>query len=331
MLAWLAQLNVEGSRSSSGLMYEPFSGNHDVTLDSEFYAQQGHGLHGEHFEDPKACLETVMRSAPSVILLQHQAALIRLTRAAGPNTIFKVFGSPYSQSPGTWAFGYETDNAATLWDQIPTDTDVLVTHTPPRSHCDQKPDGTFFGCNALREAMSRTRPPLAVCGHVHEGRGYERVCWGSALIGSGLDADGVDRVTKGVLPPPQSRKQSLVDLTGKRGDRLDNEGFSCEQPRAGSGTAPISSALRESAAGEMPDQGCRQTSLVAPSLDADNQGLASHSLQTLRRETCIVNAAIVATSWPHHGGKRFNSPIVVDLELPVRQDDNESSLVIQRI
>jgi hypothetical protein len=28
----------------------------------------------------------------------------------------------------------------------------------------------------------------------------------------------------------------------------------------------------------------------------------------------------VATSFPHRGGKRFNSPIVVDLELPVWHD-----------
>lgn len=255
-----------------------------------------------------------------MILLQHQAATIRLTRANGPNTTFKVFGSPYSQFHGNWAFGYETDDAAALWDQIPHDTDVLVTHTPPRSHCDQKPDGTFVGCSALREAMSRIRPPLAVCGHVHEGRGYERVRWSSALIGTGLDADGVERVTRGVLPLPGSKKQSLVDLTGKRGDRLDNEGFSCEEPRGDSQTAPMSSALRGSAARDMPDQGWRQSSLAV----ADTQGLAGHSVQTLRRETCVVNAAIVATSWPHHGGKRFNSPIVVDLELPVRQDDNAS-------
>jgi len=38
-----------------------------------------------------------------------------------------------------------------------------------------------------------------------------------------------------------------------------------------------------------------------------------------RQETCIVNAAIVSTSWPHRGGKKFNTPIVVDLELPMQK------------
>ena len=34
-----------------------------------------------------------------------------------------------------------------------------------------------------------------------------------------------------------------------------------------------------------------------------------------RRETCVVNAAVLANSWG--GRKRFNKPIVVDLDLPV--------------
>lgn len=37
-----------------------------------------------------------------------------------------------------------------------------------------------------------------------------------------------------------------------------------------------------------------------------------------RRETCVVNAAMMATSWPYkvvHGNK-YNKPIVVDIDLP---------------
>lgn len=282
-------------------------GNHDITLDPEFYAKHGQSLHGDQLEDPRQCIELVTGSEPSVVLLQHQAAVIRLTRADGPKTAFKVFGSPYSQFQGEWAFGYETSNATALWSQIPLDADVIVTHTPPRSHCDQKPNGTFVGCDALRQALSRVRPLLAICGHVHEGRGYERVRW-PALIRAGPDADGVG-VGRGLLPlpPPGSKKQSLVDLTGKRAERLDSEGFSCS-PASPSQMSPSSGGSAVSEQGPPP-------SLSA----ADTHGL-DHVLQTLRKETCIVNAAVVATSWPHRGGKRFNAPIVVDLELPVWQD-----------
>ncbi|KAJ5183538.1 hypothetical protein N7492_001154 [Penicillium capsulatum] len=296
------------------------AGNHDVTLDSDFYAKHGYVFHGDRLEDPTQCLEIITGSTPSVVLLQHQAAVIRLTRPEGPNTVFKVFGSPYSQFRGNWAFGYETSDAVALWDQIPSDTDIVVTHTPPRSHCDQKPNAQSVGCVALRQALSRIRPPLAICGHVHEGRGYDRVRWRAALIGNGLDE--VERVTRGVLPPKGSKKQSLVDLTGKRGECLQNRGFSHAVPgtHGTSATGPTSETSAGSSAGGGPKQGLEPFDV--PALGADSHG-PGPVLQTLRRETCIVNAAILATSWPHRGGKRFNTPIIVDLALPVRQVEDD--------
>jgi hypothetical protein len=43
-----------------------------------------------------------------------------------------------------------------------------------------------------------------------------------------------------------------------------------------------------------------------------------------RQETCVINAAIMASSWPHkgHGGKRYNKPIVVDVDLPAWDDNS---------
>ncbi|CRL27279.1 Metallophosphoesterase [Penicillium camemberti] len=310
-------------------------GNHDVTLDPAFYEEHGQSFHGQHLEDSHHCLKLVMES-PSVVLLRHEPALIRLTRAGGPNTVFKIFGSPYSQSQGNWAFGYESSDAATLWGQIPIDTDIVVTHTPPRSHCDQKPNGMFVGCVALRSALSLIRPHLAVCGHVHEGRGYERVRWRGKLSNTETEtetqpgSDSVDHVTRGILPPVGSKKQSLVDLTGKRDERLDNGGFSHPGQRQHdlAKTQPISSASpgSESSAGVPKKASPQHSSSAHPSLGAGSPGSSSRgfdsALETLRKETCIVNAAVVSTSWPHQGGKRFNSPIVVDLELPVWQDDH---------
>ncbi|CAL5867423.1 uncharacterized protein PFLUO_LOCUS1642 [Penicillium psychrofluorescens] len=275
-MAWISQADFE--------IKIVIGGNHDVTLDPAFYAEHGRSFHGSNVENPQRCIELIAGS--SVIFLQHQSAIIRLTRSDGPQTAFKVFGSPHSQFEGNWAFGYESREATVLWDQIPRDTDIVVTHTPPRSHCDAKPTGRHVGCDALRQRLSRIRPPLVICGHVHEGRGYERVRWGAA--------DTVERVIRGTLPPRESKKQSLVDLTGKRDEPFDNDGFWIESRSTiqGSSVAGRSSAGME------------------------------HERQLLRRETCIVNAAIMATSWPHRAGKRFNAPIVVDLELPVWHDAN---------
>jgi hypothetical protein len=46
-------------------------------------------------------------------------------------------------------------------------------------------------------------------------------------------------------------------------------------------------------------------------------GAACSDIGAGRRETCVVNCAITATSWPHVGGKKTRKPIVVDLDLPV--------------
>lgn len=317
------------------------SGNHDVTLDPGFYAKHGHEFHGSQLEDPSQCLEAVTSAAPSVIYLQHQAAIINMTRKDGPNTTFKVFGSPYSQFRGNWAFGYNNGKDATaLWGQIPPDTDIIVTHTPPKSHCDQKPTGRKVGCDALRQELSRIRPLLAICGHVHEGRGYERVCWPRqmSLSRTLIESDSSGAITQGVLPPPGSKKQALVDLTGKRGERLDNDGFSSLTSHSQLKLDPANMALMSptsfgSAANVALDlqYDSDKNNNKAPVLGADTQAYNNgdwcngKTLQTLRKETCIVNAAIVATSWPHQGGKRFNAPIVVDLELPVRQGDRATT------
>ncbi|CAI7589174.1 unnamed protein product [Penicillium pancosmium] len=305
------------------------AGNHDVSLDSEFYAKHGQKFHGQKLEDPQQCMDIVTGAAPSVVLLRNQTVTIRLTREKGPRTIFTVFGSPFSQFKGSWAFGYETSEAVALWDQIPPNVDIVVTHTPPHSLCDQKPDGSFVGCNSLRQTLSRIRPPLAICGHVHEGRGYRRVRWRDASImemhpDEGIETgDRVDRVIHGALPPRGSKKLNLVDLTGKRGDRLDNHGFACEilglQPlseTANTRSLPLPDHAGSTAA-IMPDEQrnrANEALSTAPSLSTEDHYL--RHLSSFRKETCIVNAAIVATSWPHRGGKQFNAPIVVDIELP---------------
>jgi hypothetical protein len=220
--------------------------------------------------------------------------------------MFKVFGSPYSRFEGPWAFGYELTEAQDLWAQIPSDADIVVTHSPPQFHCDRRDDMTSHGCPELRRALSRVRPMLAVCGHIHEGRGYERVRWStSSSPGDILEEDSVS----GSLPPAGSKKQSQVDLTGKKQARLDN----------------ISLLERMN----QTPQDSLATPLIMLSIP-DSQSNASESMQdnrqlaepdcgviSARKETCIVNAAIMANSWPYRGGKRFNVPIVIDLELPV--------------
>ncbi|RLL94830.1 hypothetical protein CFD26_102887 [Aspergillus turcosus] len=267
-------------------------------------------------------MEVVRVGSPSIVFLQHQSALVRLTEADGPKTIFKVFGSPYSQFTGNWAFGYESADAAALWGQIPLDADIVITHTPPHSHCDSLSTGGPVGCKALHQALSKVRPLLAVCGHVHEARGYERVKWWSLSSTNARPEQTELHVMRGVLPPRESKKQNLVDLTGKKAERLDNDGYSVyadpDLPTAS--FTPSQNALLlpsiTASTSMMPDSPQQSQYTPLPSLSSLIGDTGSDEIRSRRKETCIVNAAIMASKWPHRGGRKFHPPIVVDLELP---------------
>jgi hypothetical protein len=41
-----------------------------------------------------------------------------------------------------------------------------------------------------------------------------------------------------------------------------------------------------------------------------------------RVETCMVNAAFMASNFPHKAGKRFHKPVVIDMDLPVAGDQD---------
>ena len=68
-----------------------------------------------------------------------------------------------------FAFQYQPDKDP--WSgRIPPETDILVTHTPPRFHRD-----LGLGCPGLLDEIWRVKPKLHVFGHVHWGRGKESV------------------------------------------------------------------------------------------------------------------------------------------------------------
>ena len=105
-------------------------GNHDITLDEAFYSEHGLYFHNQVPQSSLDCLR-LLKASPSITYLNHEAAEIRLSKEGGPKTTFKVFGSPYSPANALWAFGYPPEDASKLWDRIPLDTDILITHTIP--------------------------------------------------------------------------------------------------------------------------------------------------------------------------------------------------------
>ena len=287
-----------------------------------------------------------------------------LTKQSGPQTTFKVFGSPFSPAQGLWAFGYPPES--NVWDQIPLDTDVVVTHTPPKYHCDESKDRGAAGCEVLRQTLWRVRPRLAICGHVHDGRGCERILWDLAMPNVKYkEKDSTYWIDSSF----GSKKQALVDLSSRGGEPLKNNGgddvagpvgspaeipvhktafISSFRSKYTDPTVPRSHYSKPTSPAESLDSSVQSSfspyetcslDLGRPDLPESNKNYNAPStmrtqggpllsgrsdLEALshrmgRKETCIINAAIMASKWSPKGGgrKQYNKPIVVDIDLPI--------------
>ena len=231
-----------------------------------------------------------------------------------------------------------------MWEQVPLDTDVVVTHTPPKFHRDESGKHGASGCEQLRQALWRVRPRLSVCGHIHEGYGVEIVTWDLSSANVKFKESHVERCEE---PPPLSRKQFVVDLSKKRRfHALLNDGS------VGSMTEPCTTAMQPETRHTTPIQGflpdvpspaqspfpdahkaqCPISNApIAVKATAESHGTYGQGGPPSscrvdqeaicgrrgRQETCVVNAAYTATNWPHKGGKKFNRPIVLDMEIPL--------------
>lgn len=256
--------------------------------------------------------------------------------------MFKIFGSHFSPEKGLWAFGYRSEEAVQLWDQIPLDCDIVVTHTPPRNHCDETLEHSRRGCEALRSALWRVRPLLAVCGHVHEGRGAELIEWDLENQFEELELKVWTDTGNG------NKTFSFVDLSSSvpkqprehHGLRIE-DGAIAGSSRDSLGTLQIASTTLECKEGPGHTAGIKPAQTIsddaisstnqlrsllggldlaqcASDLETTNPHTKPTRADPARSETVVINAAIMASSWPHgSGGKKFNKPIVIDIDLPI--------------
>lgn len=86
------------------------------------------------------------------------------------------YGSPWQPEFCNWAFNLPRgQQLAAKWAQIPTGTDVLLTHGPALGILDECPDGRRVGCADLAVAIEeRIQPALHVFGHIHHSHGTTR-------------------------------------------------------------------------------------------------------------------------------------------------------------
>ncbi|PIA97651.1 Metallophosphoesterase MPPED2 [Cercospora beticola] len=85
-------------------------------------------------------------------------------------TKLKIYGSPFVPHVGGPEHAFQHPRSQDYWTgKIPEDTDILITHCPPRFHLDL-PGVQAMGDEFLLHEVRRVKPAVHVFGHIHAGR-----------------------------------------------------------------------------------------------------------------------------------------------------------------
>lgn len=80
----------------------------------------------------------------------------------------KFWGSPYTVTKFNWAFMKPENELANIWNSIPDDVDVLITHGPPKGILDRTISRENAGSQSLLDRSRIIKPKVHVFGHIHE-------------------------------------------------------------------------------------------------------------------------------------------------------------------
>lgn len=123
------------------------------------------GNHDRMFElEPEKAQNLLAKYAPSVTYLQDQ-----VTEIEG----FKIYGSPWTSffHSDYWRFHYKPWEAVGVWDKIPDDVNILLTHGPAHGTLDLAAH-MRAGCEALTFRLTKLKQlKVHAFGHIHEGYG----------------------------------------------------------------------------------------------------------------------------------------------------------------
>jgi len=143
------------------------AGNHDFFFDERYH--DGFYFRNWRIKRPITVAE-VLAEAPAVTYLQDSSATIDGV---------KFYGSPWQPNYYDWAFQFPANDGGVAakqhWEKIPTDTNILITHGPPRGILDaERTHGRNVGDPQLRAAVEELMVfnlRAHIFGHIHESYG----------------------------------------------------------------------------------------------------------------------------------------------------------------
>lgn len=287
------------------------AGNHEASLDREFFVNQG----GDAVEHEKVTnLATRLSQQHGVRFLNEGTYKFILSSGA----TFTLGASPYTPEVGVSAFQYPTshdrynspDHVLPWAKSTPSsdyssifqpNTDIIMTHGPPKYILDTTEESSSGGCAHLRQAICRIRPRLHCFGHIHCGYGIKRVKW--ETDGDEQDQEKTNTSTSNHQDYSRKRRWDRTaahpmfkNQKQKKEDNDDNADMI---------------HLLEEFVGKAQARKKGYAALGRPSED---------DFRTDKNQTLFVNAAIMDTQ-----GKPSNPPWLVCLDLPISLGTSEEA------
>ena len=168
-------------------------GNHETTLHPYFYNNRktlypNSYIHSRRLDTNEA--QRIVSTNPDFEYLNDSG-----TSFKG----IKIWGTPWVRKCGVWAYMLDDDaHAHKVFAQIPSDTDILLSHSPTfglldiynkrKFVFDEETNSTVkkrvpanLGCPILGEYVQKLVPKLHVFGHVHESYGWNHYQTGGTL------------------------------------------------------------------------------------------------------------------------------------------------------
>jgi len=153
------------------------AGNHDMSFDREILLRNklAH-FEGRNINDyDTSCSEGKPAWLEELLGIHLHPNVYYLENSSIDIEGLKIWGSPYSPTFG-YGWGFNVDrgyDAAQIWNQIPLDTDIVITHSPIYGYNDRTSNtNENVGCADLYHRLHEVKPHLHFAGHIHEGYGW---------------------------------------------------------------------------------------------------------------------------------------------------------------
>ena len=176
---------IEYLKSLDAAIKLVIAGNHDVALDEEAFDEL------VTHADTELDSEDVTKWKSEARRLFEEAATDGIRFLSEGNhevlladgSLLRVYASPFTPGVGGMGFQYTREQGHVF--DIAENTDIVITHGPPRGIFDLNHEGQRTGCPDLFKVIARARPRIHAFGHIHESWGAKYVAWNSNLEGIG--------------------------------------------------------------------------------------------------------------------------------------------------